>query len=655
MKRLAPPQPLRRRRCAARPALLVLALLGAVPPAAATPAAFEAQVDTLQRSGYEHPAAALAGLQQLRQQAATPEALRLVLQALGSIQAQAGRSRDAEATAELLLELSQQPAAAPGGAARALASSNLVRAQVAENGGQSAMAAALAQAALQALEPDCPPRSDSAQACDYRAAWSARQILQRRAVGQGVAATQAAHARAALALAEAGGDVRRQATSLGALAVLAEERGETDEARRLVARAKRLVQPLDDVGELARISDIEARLAGLRGERRHALQHHQLARTLAARADAPRLEARMLVNLSDAYVNARRPAEALAAAEQALRIIRERNDLRAERAAVNNAGLAKIGLGRLAEGKEDLARLLVLWEAGGDTGRQAETLREFGEALAAAGDARAAIDLFHRERALGAELMRTNRNAALKELQARNDAQARQRDIDLLARDNALKTEALANRALQQRIGWLLAAVMLAATAAALLLYRRVRSTHRELAASRVRLLAQSERDPLTQLSNRRHFQTAMTGLAATDGSFRGGLLLVDIDHFKHINDVQGHAAGDEVLVEVARRLQACAGPADLVVRWGGEEFLLVRPGADAAAVQRLAQRLLAAVADTPVMAGGRPLTLSVSIGHGSFPLAPHGRPVRHEQAIALVDRALYAAKHQGRNRAVGL
>ncbi|WP_157039650.1 GGDEF domain-containing protein [Aquincola tertiaricarbonis] len=632
---------------------LVLAALGAA-PAAATPAAFEAQVDQLQRSGYEHPDAALAGLQQLRRQASTPEALRLVLQALGSIQAQAGRSRDAEATAELLLELAQQPAPREQ-AGRALAGSNLVRAQVAENGGQSAMAAALAQAALQVFEADCPPHTERPLHCDYRAAWSARQIVQRRAVGQGVAATQAAHARAALALAEAGGDARRQATSLGALAVLAEEAGDGEEARRLIARARRLVLPLDDMGELARLSDIEARLAGIRGDQRHALHHHQQAQLMAARADAPRLEARMLTNLSDAYVHAQRPADALAAAEKALLIIRQRHDLRAERAAVNNAGLAKIGLGRLAEGKEDLARLIALWEAGGDTGRQAETLREFGEALAAAGDARAAIDLFHRERALSAELMRINRSAALKELQARNDAEARQRDIDLLARDNALKTEALANRALQQRIGWLLAAVMLAATAAALLLYRRVRSTHRELAASQVRLQAQSERDPLTQLSNRRHFQAAMARLAAPDGSFHGGLLLVDIDHFKRINDVQGHAAGDEVLVEVARRLQAAAGPADLVVRWGGEEFLLVRPGADAAAVQRLAQQLLAAVAGKPVVAGGQPLQLSASIGHGSFPLPPHGRPVRHEQAIALVDRALYAAKHQGRNRAVGV
>ncbi|MFN6998052.1 MAG: hypothetical protein ACK4PH_28020, partial [Aquincola tertiaricarbonis] len=178
---------------------LVLAALGAA-PAAATPAAFEAQVDQLQRSGYEHPDAALAGLQQLRRQASTPEALRLVLQALGSIQAQAGRSRDAEATAELLLELAQQPAPREQ-AGRALAGSNLVRAQVAENGGQSAMAAALAQAALQVFEADCPPQTERPLHCDYRAAWSARQIVQRRAVGQGVAATQAAHARAALALA----------------------------------------------------------------------------------------------------------------------------------------------------------------------------------------------------------------------------------------------------------------------------------------------------------------------------------------------------------------------------------------------------------------------------------------------------------------------
>ena len=133
----------------------------------------------------------------------------------------------------------------------------------------------------------------------------------------------------------------------------------------------------------------------------------------------------LLTNLSDAYARLGRPADALRAAERALPIVRRHHDVRTERVLINNAGLAKIGLGRIAEGKRDLARLLELWQRNGETGRQVATLREFGEALAAAGDARGALELYHRERALSAEVMRANRSIALKELQSRNDADAR--------------------------------------------------------------------------------------------------------------------------------------------------------------------------------------------------------------------------------------
>lgn len=648
----APARTLRQAATAALLAPLLAAALAAEPPPAAPTQALAERLDALQRSGYEHPARALTQLAQLLEHTQQAEDRRRVLLAIGSIHAQAGQAPQARAAADALLDLARDDPQL-----RVIASANLVQALVAENAGQTAEAAALAQSALDTFGADCPPRRSAARSalpCDHRSAWQAHQVLQRRAFGQGVPAAEEAQARAALALAEAFHDPRRQAANLATLALLAAARGEEHEARHLIGQARRLVLPLDDLSELARITDTEARMADLRGEPRVGLHFHELAQQQAARANAPRLEGRMLTNLSDAYVRAGRPAAALAAAEKGLLIVRERNDLRAERVLINNAGLAKIGLGRLAEGKQDLARLLRLWEDSGDTGRQVGTLTEYGEALAAAGDARSALELFHRERALSAELMRINRSVALKELRGRHEARARERDIELLARDNALKTEALANRALLQRFGWVLALAMLAATAAALLLYRRVRATHRELAASQVQLQALSERDPLTQLSNRRHLQAEMARLAQPDGAFHGGLLLLDVDHFKRINDQAGHAAGDEVLVEVARRLRAAVTPGDLVVRWGGEEFLVVLPQADAARTSGLAQQLLQAMAGRPVQAGGHSLRITASIGHGAFPAAA-GRPLRYEQALNLVDRALYDAKHEGRNRAVAL
>jgi diguanylate cyclase (GGDEF)-like protein len=252
--------------------------------------------------------------------------------------------------------------------------------------------------------------------------------------------------------------------------------------------------------------------------------------------------------------------------------------------------------------------------------------------------------------------MQRNRSAALKEMQSRYDAEARQRSIDLLNRDNALKTAALANRDLVQRIWVLVAAVMALSVVLAALLYRRVRETHRQLAASHARLRVASERDPLTDLANRRHFHSVMQAAQRANGpGFIGALLMVDIDHFKRINDGHGHAAGDVVLVEVARRLNDAVRGDDLVVRWGGEEFLIVAMKLTTEQTDQLAARVLASIGETPVEVEDGPLRVTASIGYARFPLPPYGVPAPWEQAINLADMALYTAKSQGRNRAVGI
>ena len=302
-----------------------------------------------------------------------------------------------------------------------------------------------------------------------------------------------------------------------------------------------------------------------------------------------------------------------------------------------------------------MARVMQGKDRNAATAEQATTLREFGEALASAGDWRGALELYHGERKLTTEVMSRNREIVLKEMQTRYDAEAKQRTIELVRRDNALKSEALANRDLVQRTWFVLAALMVVATAFALLLVRRVRETNRRLEASHAKLRVASERDPLTLLANRRHFHAVMDAARHEAAGFTGALLMVDIDHFKHVNDGHGHSAGDVVLVEVARRLDAAVRDADLVVRWGGEEFLVVADGLGTEHIDLLAARILAGICGTPVVVDGRPIPITASIGYACYPLAPHGVPVPWAQAINLADMALYSAKSQGRNRAVGL
>jgi diguanylate cyclase (GGDEF)-like protein/PAS domain S-box-containing protein len=154
--------------------------------------------------------------------------------------------------------------------------------------------------------------------------------------------------------------------------------------------------------------------------------------------------------------------------------------------------------------------------------------------------------------------------------------------------------------------------------------------------------------DELTGVFNRRHFATlAAEALADDPGSC--GLLLLDADHFKRINDVHGHLVGDAVLVALVQRVRAALAPEDVLARWGGEEFaVLVRGVGSAEELARRAYTLLDAVAITPVAVRDLELTLTISIGgmHASEDLATLDALIEH------ADRHLYAAKDDGRNRA---
>ena len=639
--------------------LLSLLLLWAPPasaepplPSAPSPAArwvagsLNDRVDRLLRDAFERPLAATSELQRLlREHATDAAAQRQLLTALALVDLQAGRADRAEALAQRIdVETRRASETAP------TLSAQLLRALATDARGRPEVAAAMTQALVPALSEACRSGDD----CDYRDTWRALRLLARRAGMLGNTVLATTQERAGLELAEQAGDRYRQVQSHGNLALLLQRAGNAEGARRHAKEAWRLAEALDDRTLQSMVRNDEAFVADARHDLAAMLQAREEAVTLARRAGATRLEARMLANLSDAYARLRRPADALQAAERALPAVRVHGDSAFERVIVNNAGIARIGLGRIEEGKADMAHVLEMWRASAQPLREVDTLREFGEALAAAGDATAALTLYHRERKLSAGLLRADGEAALKELRSQHDAVAEQRHIELLARENALKTQQIENGVLRQRTAWLAVLPMALTIGIAALLYRRVRRTHAELSASHERLRLQSERDPLTDLANRRHFHDVMARPKASDG-FEGALLLVDIDHFKQVNDRHGHAAGDRVLVEVAHRLMDAMRSDDLVVRWGGEEFLILAAHASPEQASQIAERVLQTLARQPIDVAGQALRVTASVGYARFPLPPHGLPLAWEQAVHLVDMALYLAKRDGRNRAIGI
>ena len=171
--------------------------------------------------------------------------------------------------------------------------------------------------------------------------------------------------------------------------------------------------------------------------------------------------------------------------------------------------------------------------------------------------------------------------------------------------------------------------------------------------AQRTELQAELERqattDPLTGLVNRREFNRrfALDLARARRDEAPLSVALIDLDHFKRVNDECGHAAGDEVLRTVARLCGACFRSIDTVGRLGGEEFAVLLPGADLPQAALVAQRLADRLAATPVVHGGHTIVLSMTVGVAQRLPEEHAlEPLLHR-----ADQALYAGKQAGRAR----
>lgn len=171
-----------------------------------------------------------------------------------------------------------------------------------------------------------------------------------------------------------------------------------------------------------------------------------------------------------------------------------------------------------------------------------------------------------------------------------------------------------------------------------------------ELEAARQRMAVLAHTDVLTGLANRRSFTERLRqehALLQRDG-VAACLLMMDIDHFKRINDVHGHHVGDQALQWFADQCRAVFRAADVVCRWGGEEFLALLPRTRLEEAQAVADRMHAALAAQPVPDTDPPLHLMVSMGLGNFGAL---RPL--DETLQALDAALYRAKNEGRNRTV--
>ncbi len=173
----------------------------------------------------------------------------------------------------------------------------------------------------------------------------------------------------------------------------------------------------------------------------------------------------------------------------------------------------------------------------------------------------------------------------------------------------------------------------------------RLQQSQRRLGRLKVAALT----DPLTRIGNRRHLENALAHALADHRHYSTGLgvLLIDVDHFKAINDTYGHDCGDQVLAGVARTLAATVRSGDALGRWGGDEFMVILPGIRRKALAGLAERCRILVQRSVVRGSRREINVTVSIG-GTLAK----KTDTAETLLRRVDEQLYVSKVRGRNQA---
>jgi diguanylate cyclase (GGDEF)-like protein len=485
------------------------------------------------------------------------------------------------------------------------------------------------------------------------------------AEGDGRSADALEFATRAAAFARFGKDPDALSMALREQARLLACQGEYQEALTVTDELLGIAQASGMPAQLAHARLSEYAIAAMAGRTRHAEKALQAAVDLLRELNARESLVVPLSNLAELYIQARRFGEAARTSEAALKISREIGDKKGSKLATFRLGITDIYLRQIAAGRKMVDDALVSLE---QDDKYVRMLLDYGHALSQVGEGGSALTIYEKAGAVSLAAWRKERQLSYQALQRAYDNQKKQNELTALHHESALKAAELQNERRLKAVWALLSATTLAAAFLIAMLYRRVARANKSLHVKNEQLFLQSTRDSLTGLFNRHYFyeevvpsylgkleQPARERRAVPDNNAGGVFLLLDIDRFKSINDRYGHGAGDTVLKSVAARLGTALREQDVLIRWGGEEFLAYLPGAATDEARQICARLLAAVSATPIAADGQQLTVTVSIGFCPTPLTPDEMDQDWEKLVHLADLCLYHAKTEGRNQTFGI
>ncbi|MBU2223950.1 MAG: diguanylate cyclase [Gammaproteobacteria bacterium] len=397
------------------------------------------------------------------------------------------------------------------------------------------------------------------------------------------------------------------------------------------------------------------------GELDAALHSYQQGLSWAIKQNNDFAEATLQNNIGDIYLRQRKLDLATSYFEKSLAFGVSKQNKATIALSTFNLGYVKVLQGDYAQG---IAQMQAMIKEFGDLNGKADSLAyliELADALRFAKQYQAEAETLRQYNQLSSEIFQSDREKQLNQLQEEFSAKEKTKEIAVLTQQNQLKAVEIERQNLQQEVTMLVGIVVALASVLLFLLYRKVRQANLKLKEVNDKLAYQSLRDPLTGLFNRRSLLEHMERRQISDRraaapQLTDGFILLDIDFFKHINDHYGHAAGDAVLVEIAKRLTALTRNDDMVWRWGGEEFLILLRKVDMAALTQFTQRVLEVIGANSITFGKQQLQVTASAGFLTYPFAAlDEQTLSWPKALQLADMALYLGKIHGRNRAYGL
>lgn len=449
-------------------------------------------------------------------------------------------------------------------------------------------------------------------------------------------------------LAELLGRPADQARALATMGLASIGRRDLRQAEMLLKDAQVIAERIGDVEMQAYIRTCQGFIHSLRKE--DSKQYQALMDVLAMTQAQPALLFSAMVvqiNLADYHYKQGHYDQSIAHALVGERLALDYGDPVGRGMAMYNRSMSMSRLGREQEAIALMREAIALAQKAGDKHYVATMSIALTELYEDAGQLREALKASEQSRLLKEELMQEHRDEAVRERQEKYLSERKSREIETLLRERQEEVQATTQR-------WVaLGGAALLVGGAAWWLWHRRRRRHDRMNTS-VGAATDAARDPLTGALIRQCCQGLMqlpVAARSRDRDVRAavGLILLDIDRFRNINDTHGSAVGDAVLAEIVARVTAAIRDKDAVVRWDGEEFLVVLPGTAGEGLCRVTEKVQHAIGDTPMVVQGIRIPLTVSAGCLAWPIMPGQR---WEDAVYLANLALDLAKSAGHNRA---